>query len=647
MRDIDMNFGDDHGTDRNRDRRRGMTRRGFVRDVAACAAATALAGGMTGASAQGHAAQGAIDGGGAALPASRRDGARRGTADFFFEHTKLTADEVEKIVGGAPLAPLATGHEDRLAGKGVRLVFDDGEALDCAFAPGGGITVDGMGLGKVETRYALLSLGDIALFAYRVPDTLTAHIAVVDLATRQATLFEAWFAGERAPAREVQRAIRHGAVSGGEVAGHRHAPTKRLTGKAVFWRDAGDAGGGTLTVYATPMCSSYVPDGSPDTYTAASDYYEIDARRYIYSRVEAEFSGALTVEVIDLYTMEKVGVRIGIDDGDEPEFRAYRSRGEVLGQLASYGMFGTPGGAQAGAPSAPSTPKAPPMPKGMRMVYRPFEMTKPMTIGEVAALAAKTGSWTGAFEGPRKQAKMLPYSDLLASRSFRLRFDGGNAYDYEMRDRHAMRFRAAADGRQTAWKEERYEAFEADDRLLFMTHATDGEKPLEILQFAIDLKNGLATCLRSTLDNRERPREPRQEWMFGVVEMEGVAPVAARHSFTAELTGRSVTWEYNDAVASQHIFSTPESYSWSIIMNSEPGLMWSSPCKYVKIRDGVYMMSWIEHRSAGTQGTYLFNTKTMHDCGTCYGVTHEQVFEYNTFGAEARSAGSFTPPPAR
>ena len=51
------------------------------------------------------------------------------------------------------------------------------------------------------------------------------------------------------------------------------------------------------------------------------------------------------------------------------------------------------------------------------------------------------------------------------------------------------------------------------------------------------------------------------------------------------------------------------------------------------------MMSWIEHRSQGIQGTFLFNTKTMHDCGTCYGLNHDQTFEFNTFGAEARFAG--------
>ena len=51
------------------------------------------------------------------------------------------------------------------------------------------------------------------------------------------------------------------------------------------------------------------------------------------------------------------------------------------------------------------------------------------------------------------------------------------------------------------------------------------------------------------------------------------------------------------------------------------------------------MLSWIEERSQGGVSTYLFNTKTMHDCGTCYGVTFEDVFTFNTFCAESRNAG--------
>lgn len=75
-------------------------------------------------------------------------------------------------------------------------------------------------------------------------------------------------------------------------------------------------------------------------------------------------------------------------------------------------------------------------------------------------------------------------------------------------------------------------------------------------------------------------------------------------------------------------------------MNNEPALMWSSPATYVKITDEVYMFSWTESRCSGIQGTFVLNLRTMHDCGVCFGVNESLEFEFNTFGAEARSAGA-------
>jgi hypothetical protein len=358
--------------------------------------------------------------------------------------------------------------------------------------------------------------------------------------------------------------------------------------------------------------------------------------------VEAEFSGALVLEVFDLYTMRLIGARVGVDENDRLEFKLYNAKGAVIGQFAAYNLFGK----YEYKPFEFPIPKdAPPPPKGFRMVYRAFEMTHPMTLDEVNALAAASPKWEGAFAGEGKDEKMMPYTDLLNNKKFALRFDGGKSYKFETLGSFETRLLAAG---ESGWRTERYEAFEVDDRLVMMTHTLTNKYPMEIFIYAIDLQNGLATCLRSILDNERRPREPRQEWMFGVIEFDGdgasapnITAPAERHCFTKELVGRSFTWTYNDNMVSQHIYSTPESYSWSIIMDGrEPGPMWSSPCKYVKIRDGVYMMSWIESRSAGTQGTYVFNTKTMHDCGVCFGITHDQMFEYNTFGAESRGAGS-------
>ncbi|MDR0818070.1 MAG: molybdenum cofactor biosynthesis F family protein [Oscillospiraceae bacterium] len=555
-------------------------------------------------------------------------------SNFSFEYTNLTPEQVKTAVK----APITLEHSDKLAGQTLNFALDGGAALSLKFNGGSTLTVKGLDVAADSIGYALLELGSVVLIAYKLPDSLTSHIVVADLVTRLAAVYETWLCGERVPAREVNREVYTGYVTGREVPTHRPAATKRLVGKAVRW--SGDAGT-NVTIYATPMYSSYVPGGSDQTFTAPTDYYEFDGHTYLYARTECEFSDELVLEVFDLYTMKLIGIRTGFTNLDEYEFRAYSASGKILGQFAAYGPFGVEYDQPFGFPPRPSEPSAsdatafPAMPKGMRMAYRPFNMVHPMTLDEVKELAAKTGAWTGAFAGVGKEKRCMPTSGIMSGRTFKLRFDGGKVWEYETTGQYSLKFRHDSD-----WVEERYEAFEADDNLAFFTHTSCGIAPTEIFQFAVDFDNGLVTCLISRLDNEKYTREPTQEWLFGVIEIAGVTPSAERHGFTDELVGKSFTWTYNDQTTSQHIYTTAESYSWSIMMNGTPGMMWSSPCKYVKIRDGVSMMSWIEHRSAGTQGTFLFNTKTMHDCGTCYGITHDQIFEYNTFGAEARNAGT-------
>jgi hypothetical protein len=80
--------------------------------------------------------------------------------------------------------------------------------------------------------------------------------------------------------------------------------------------------------------------------------------------------------------------------------------------------------------------------------------------------------------------------------------------------------------------------------IAFFTHTFDSQRPIEVFQYAIDFKTGLATCLISRLNNEKYPREPTQEWLFGYIENneKGFQAPTERHGFTDELVGRSFTW---------------------------------------------------------------------------------------------------------
>lgn len=526
-------------------------------------------------------------------------------ADFLFQYTPLTPRQVSDAVDAAPFT--FAGSEQS---PGYELLIDDSASF------------------VVPEGTACLRLNHITLNVWQAPRPLTFFVAVVDERTQLATVFETWLCGQGAlgiglPPREVQRHISTGYIFSGNAApAHRHKSTKRLTGKVVQWQDE-------LTIFGSATYSASVPEGSLQTFCYPSDYYELDDRHWLYSRVEVEFSGEFALDVIDLYTLKKIAVRFGINAQDQFDCTLYTDTGKIRGQLAAYFPFGL-------AAEAPA-PAMPPAPKGMRFLYRPSELTLPMTLEEVIEVASATKAWKGAFDFPGKEKKMMEHSSLLNNRKFSLAFDNGTVWEYEIGVDFQMRFRPEGG----EWKSERYDAFEADDRLMFFVHVTDNDCPTDALHYAIDLKNGLVTCLRSTFDNAQSPRDPRQEWLFGVVRAEGVPLSNERHSFTDELLGCSYTWEYSDDISSQHVYTTTESFTYAIISGAGPGVMGSFPCRYVKIRDGVYMLSWVEMRSQGIQGILLFNTRTMHDCGACHGLTHDQTFEFNTFGAESRSAGRY------
>jgi hypothetical protein len=74
--------------------------------------------------------------------------------------------------------------------------------------------------------------------------------------------------------------------------------------------------------------------------------------------------------------------------------------------------------------------------------------------------------------------------------------------------------------------------------------------------------------------------------------------------------------------------------------NGALGMQWSSPSQYVKLRDGVYLFSWVEEACNGGQGTIVINTNTMHDCGFSFSGGKGGL-NLGTMGAIARHAGYY------
>ena len=68
--------------------------------------------------------------------------------------------------------------------------------------------------------------------------------------------------------------------------------------------------------------------------------------------------------------------------------------------------------------------------------------------------------------------------------------------------------------------------------------------------------------------------------------------------------------------------------------------MWSSPCTYIKLRDQVYIMTWVEEKWSGSLSSAAMNLRIMHDCGFILSCAHDaSSLHFTTLSAFARDAG--------
>ena len=551
-------------------------------------------------------------------------------------YTKLTepqiADQLAAAAGPASASPLA----DVFAGKSLRIVTDGGPALAYRFSSNNRLTVAENDGRAVNAGYGALTLDHVAVFSHLVPGTQRGYHVVLDQATNLVTVFEVWFSGYL-DNREVQREIYFGYVEepGKPAPEMRHGRTNRIEGKGFYWKQ--DTGVETLEFYPSTIYSNFVEltrFGGELSFCGPSDYVKINDELYVYARTECEFSGIMTLYVLDVNRVEQVGVRLGFDHNDALEYYVFAGRGEWLGQLAHFEQFGDVGDAP---PAAAPAANAPPAEKGARRVYRPLRTNPILTKAEVeTAIAANTAAFTtrSAMAGNKG-----PVSDFLVGKALTLRFDNGPLVSYRFDDVENLRWRRE---NESTWHEDRYEAWESAPGVIMFSHLLTGEPEHDCFNVVADFEHALATCIHGTMGTPFIANEAAAKTWFGVIEMEGLTPPKyRRHHYTDELVGRAITWNYSPGLTSMHLYSTPHSLSWIIFGESGAGGMeWSGPASYVKIRDDLYLAYWLEEACNGTLGTILVNMRTMHDCGTGYHCGTDGL-RLSAMGAHARHAGRF------
>lgn len=196
-----------------------------------------------------------------------------------------------------------------------------------------------------------------------------------------------------------------------------------------------------------------------------------------------------------------------------------------------------------------------------------------------------------------------------------------------------------------------YECRKGDDTTYLVTWDLAGRELLkrENFTFVIDLEQMLVTQLIAKIGTNPRwPYLVTTEFVFGAIAQEGVEFKSyPRHGFTDDMVGNIIQWQYAPEMSTVHAYYSAHWYrityprddiksvearkvnnSFNQILASLPSS--DEPCDYVKIKDGMYLVSCTERNMEKLLGAsigyrsdtlcFLDNYKGCFDVGRGFGT---------------------------
>jgi hypothetical protein len=210
------------------------------------------------------------------------------------------------------------------------------------------------------------------------------------------------------------------------------------------------------------------------------------------------------------------------------------------------------------------------------------------------------------FEGMSQYRE--PVNFEMEGRKLELVFDGGDAY-----------FAYFLTGGTLFWAEygtagqvERYECVKSGEGIYFINFELTNVKPRTNLTLIADVGSRLVTMVKTITDyDPVYPFMVDSEYFFGYINTPGFTVPKERHGFTKDLVGKRIHWHYSPAIEIIHVYycedfcrvTFPEGKGWGGMPVEEfLALLERNPydekAAYIKIKDGLYMVSVMEQNMA-------------------------------------------------
>lgn len=137
-----------------------------------------------------------------------------------------------------------------------------------------------------------------------------------------------------------------------------------------------------------------------------------------------------------------------------------------------------------------------------------------------------------------------------------------------------------------------YEAFLVDDGLYFVQfHHT--HLPNEAVSLVLDLHSGRALAVISLI-GEAGPGSTAVKQIFAPGQIEELETTGREAAPTTTLIGRRVQWVYSTEHAYEHVYLSPQWYTWQCLAGPERGLADTDENSVYEIRPGIYVFAWRE-----------------------------------------------------
>lgn len=220
--------------------------------------------------------------------------------------------------------------------------------------------------------------------------------------------------------------------------------------------------------------------------------------------------------------------------------------------------------------------------------------------------------------GENLQRPNMVTDSVLAGKEMKFIYDNGE-WNYKFKDERHLHWQAP-DGTEG---DDLYNATvcPGDDNVVFLHHYRAFLDLPRAVDVIMDLGTGYTILFDAYMGNPVCPREVLHDIRFGRIDGVAVPEGVEAPGFTNDLTGKSIYWAHDERERGiQYIFSSCQYYTYTMINRAEKTCwMATNPADYLKVKDGIYIMSVIEERQPGVQLVMLMNLNIMRDVQSCFG----------------------------